>query len=112
MPDVQEGMSTSPAERRGDGPSSDGPRRRDRYYLAHVDDDGGYRELYLLAGPLGARGGYRLTPQGWEPDELPVQWMVGGADHLDPIPDHWARRQAGDLGIDDRIFDRPTRLLR
>ena len=94
------------------GEPADEPVRPNRYYLAHVDDDGDYRDLYLLAGRLGSRGGYRLTGDGWEPDDLPVEWMIGGADHLDPIPVDWARRRAADLGVDDRTFDWPTRFLR
>jgi hypothetical protein len=112
---IMEGMAGPREEGRPPGPvgePADEPVRLSRYYLAHADDDGDYRDLYLLAGRLGSRGGYRLTSDGWEPDDLPVEWMIGGADHLDPIPADWAWQRAVDLGVDARTFDWPTRPLR
>lgn len=96
------------------GPGPDyrdhGLPRPDRVYLAEADPDGDFLGLYLLAGRFGSRGGFRLTDRGWVTDELPMDWLVGAADHLDPVAGRWARRWARQIGVDDATFDRPTRL--
>ncbi len=90
------------------------PRRRhgdsvDCIYLAEAGSDGDFRELFVLAGRYGSRGGFRLTERGWVADDLPIEWLVGDATHLDPVTQWWARRRAHQVGVDDITFDRPTR---
>ena len=83
--------------------------RSDHVYLAEVAPNGDFLRLYLLAGRFGSRGGYQLTDRGWVADDLPIDWLVGSADHLDPVVGRWARRWAHQIGVDDPTFDRPTR---
>jgi len=84
-----------------------GPRTGvDRVYLVRIDRTGECRELFVLGGRYGSAGGYRLTPDGWSSDDLPLAWFGGHADQLDPVDPAWARRAALSLGATDEMFDR------